>query len=280
MTPKQSALFSRQTYPVLFSGAYSAEVLVLALPLLTRSNPRLLPSGTFHVAKNDNGEIVGCGGWSFERPGSGEVVAGMGHIRHFATHPDWTRRGIGRALLSRCIGQAIEPGVGILECQSSPSSQKRSTGHRGSYRLRKSAWNAAKASARAKIAHTVAASRAFLRRLYHVQRLTLAPSHGRSAGRLGLCRAPVANTLSASRFLASFRLRHCCSLRLRKHSVGCGSCQNSHSRNLIVADAFIHTRVKTARQPPVLCRAFLADGDRNETAIHRTRRFRLFVSGL
>ncbi|MDQ6703564.1 MAG: GNAT family N-acetyltransferase [Pseudomonadota bacterium] len=107
------------TYPVLFSGAYSAEVLALALPLLTRSNPRLLPSGTFHVAENDNGEIVGCGGWSFEHPGSGEVVAGMGHIRHFATHPDWTRRGIGRALLSRCIGQATERGVGILECQSS-----------------------------------------------------------------------------------------------------------------------------------------------------------------
>jgi N-acetylglutamate synthase-like GNAT family acetyltransferase len=106
------------TYPVLFSGAYSAEVLALALPLLTRSNPRLLPSGTFHVAENDNGEIVGCGGWSFERPGSGDVVAGMGHIRHFATHPDWTRRGIGRALLSRCIGQAAG-GVGILECHSS-----------------------------------------------------------------------------------------------------------------------------------------------------------------
>lgn len=107
------------TYPVLFSGGYSAEVLASALPLLTRSNPRLLSSGTFHVAENNNGEIVGCGGWSFEHPGSGDVVAGMGHIRHFATHPDSTRRGIGRALLSRCISQATERGVGILECQSS-----------------------------------------------------------------------------------------------------------------------------------------------------------------
>ena len=107
------------TYPVMFSGAYSAEVLAMALPLITGANPRLLSSGTFHVAENDNGEIVGCGGWSFERPGSGDVVAGVGHIRHFATHPDWSCRGIGRAILSQCIGQASQRGVGILECHSS-----------------------------------------------------------------------------------------------------------------------------------------------------------------
>jgi len=44
---------------------------------------------------------------------------------------------------------------------------------------------AAKDSARAKMAHAVAASRAFLRRLYHVERLTPAASHGCFAGRLG-----------------------------------------------------------------------------------------------
>jgi hypothetical protein len=44
---------------------------------------------------------------------------------------------------------------------------------------------AAKDSARAKMAHVVAASRAFLRRLYHVERLTPAASQGRCAGRLG-----------------------------------------------------------------------------------------------
>jgi N-acetylglutamate synthase-like GNAT family acetyltransferase len=107
------------SYTVLFSGAYSAEVLDLALPLMTKSNPRLLSSGTFHVAENDNGKFVGCGGWSFERSGSGEVADGMGHISHFAVHPDWTRRGVGQALLSRSIGQAKERGVRVLECQSS-----------------------------------------------------------------------------------------------------------------------------------------------------------------
>jgi len=107
------------SYTVLFSGAYSVEVLELALPLMTKSNPRLLSSGTFHVAENDSGKLFGCGGWSFERPGSDGVADGMGHFRHFAVNPDWTRRGIGRGLLSRSIGQAKERGVRILECQSS-----------------------------------------------------------------------------------------------------------------------------------------------------------------
>ena len=107
------------TYPVLLRDAYSAEVLASALPLVTKSNPRLLSSGNFHVAESDNGEIIGCGGWSFERPGSGEVVAGVGYIRHFATHPEWIRRGVGRALLLRCIAQAAAAGLGILECHSS-----------------------------------------------------------------------------------------------------------------------------------------------------------------
>jgi hypothetical protein len=44
---------------------------------------------------------------------------------------------------------------------------------------------AAKDSARAKMAHAVAASRARLRRLYHVERLTPSASQGCFAGRLG-----------------------------------------------------------------------------------------------
>ena len=40
-----------ETYPVLLRDAYSAEVLASALPLVTKSNPRLLSSGNFHVAR-------------------------------------------------------------------------------------------------------------------------------------------------------------------------------------------------------------------------------------
>jgi ribosomal protein S18 acetylase RimI-like enzyme len=43
----------------------------------------------------------------------------VGHIRHFATHPDRLRRGVGRALLSETVSQAANRGVRMLECQSS-----------------------------------------------------------------------------------------------------------------------------------------------------------------
>jgi GNAT superfamily N-acetyltransferase len=108
-----------ETYPVAFADAYPAELLAVVLPLITRSNPALLRSGCFWVSENADRQIVGCGGWSLERPGSGEIVGGVGHVRHFATHPDWARRGIGRALLSRSVTQAKERGTRILECHSS-----------------------------------------------------------------------------------------------------------------------------------------------------------------
>lgn len=107
------------TYPVLFRDAYPPDLLALALPIITKSNPALLRSGCFYVAERPNRQTVGCGGWSVERPGSGEIVTGLGHVRHFATRPDWTRRGVGRAILSRCVEQAKERGIRILECHSS-----------------------------------------------------------------------------------------------------------------------------------------------------------------
>jgi N-acetylglutamate synthase-like GNAT family acetyltransferase len=121
-TPAVSALLEA-SYPTLLRADYSAEILGAALPLLTRANPSLLASGTFYVAQAES-RIVGCGGWSFERPGSGEIVAGLGHVRHFATHPDWTRIDVGRALLSRCIEEATIGGLDILHCQSTLSAQE------------------------------------------------------------------------------------------------------------------------------------------------------------
>jgi hypothetical protein len=43
---------------------------------MTKANPKLLASGTFYVAQSLHGEIVGCGGWTREQPGTGEVVQG------------------------------------------------------------------------------------------------------------------------------------------------------------------------------------------------------------
>jgi GNAT superfamily N-acetyltransferase len=92
------------SYPALLAAAYTADVLAATLPLMTKANPRLLASGTYYVAEADGGSLAGCGGWTAEMPGSGEVVPGVGHIRHFATHPQWTRRGVASAMLVRGDG--------------------------------------------------------------------------------------------------------------------------------------------------------------------------------
>ena len=99
------------------AGSYPPETLEKALPLMTKANPRLLASGTYYVAET-KGQLVGCGGWSMEAPGNGEQRQGTAHIRHVATHPDWLRRGIGRALLARCFHEAAAAGIGRLECLS------------------------------------------------------------------------------------------------------------------------------------------------------------------
>ena len=70
------------SYPSLMSGAYPADLLARALPLITRPHPRLLAGGTYYLAEAD-GEPIGCGGWSFWMPGVVEEP-GLAHIRHFA----------------------------------------------------------------------------------------------------------------------------------------------------------------------------------------------------
>jgi N-acetylglutamate synthase-like GNAT family acetyltransferase len=84
---------------------------------MTKANPRLLGSGTYHVAGTGT-ELVGCGGWSRKAPGSGEITDGTAHIRHVATHPTWLRQGVGRRLRFRCFDEAASAGVSNLECHS------------------------------------------------------------------------------------------------------------------------------------------------------------------
>ena len=52
-------------------------------------------------------------------PGTGDVTEREAHIRHFAMHPDWTRQGIGSALLAHCISYARSFGIRKLNCFSS-----------------------------------------------------------------------------------------------------------------------------------------------------------------
>lgn len=121
-TPSDAAAVSAlldASYSAAFARRYEDHVLAAALPLMTRANPRLLASGTYHVAEAPEGVLVGCGGWTRDRPGSGEVVNGLAHVRHFGTHPEWARRGVGRALFARCVEEARAEGVRRFECYSS-----------------------------------------------------------------------------------------------------------------------------------------------------------------
>ena len=120
--PDDSALVSsllRESYPVLMRSAYDANLLERALPRMTLAQPDLLASGSYYVAEAPDGKIIGCGGWTKERPGTNEISAKVGHIRHFGVHPNWTRRGVGKALYTRCEQDARHAGITTLECYSS-----------------------------------------------------------------------------------------------------------------------------------------------------------------
>jgi hypothetical protein len=65
------------------SSRYSQEILSVVLPTMTKANPSLLSSGTFYLAEIANKLVIGCGGWTKERPGNGEIIPGVGHISHF-----------------------------------------------------------------------------------------------------------------------------------------------------------------------------------------------------
>jgi N-acetylglutamate synthase-like GNAT family acetyltransferase len=112
------------SYSSLLAAWYDNDMLARALPHLTKANPTLLACGTYYVAERESGNLVGCGGWTMAKPGSGEIIDGEAHLRHFATHPDWTRQGIGGALLARSIGDARSQGIRKLHCFSTLNAER------------------------------------------------------------------------------------------------------------------------------------------------------------
>jgi GNAT superfamily N-acetyltransferase len=71
-----------------------------------------------------DGAAAGCGGWTIDKPGSGEIVEGVGHIRHFATHPAHLRKGVARLLLEHCLAEARAAGIHIMMSQSTLPAEK------------------------------------------------------------------------------------------------------------------------------------------------------------
>jgi GNAT superfamily N-acetyltransferase len=117
-----SDLLSR-SYSILMAHAYPVDLLALALPIITKASPALLASGRYAVIETGDRRLAGCGGWSRERPGSGEVTPGLAHIRHFAIDPAWFRRGLGRRLYDWCEETARAKGMTAFECHSSRNAE-------------------------------------------------------------------------------------------------------------------------------------------------------------
>ena len=125
-TPEDAALLTElitASYRQLDTGLYDSAQLAAALPVMSQANPKLLESGTYYVAEVD-GTAAACGGWTFEKPGSGEVEDGVAHIRHFATHPDYLRRGLARLLLDHCLQEAKARGATLMKSQATLPAEK------------------------------------------------------------------------------------------------------------------------------------------------------------
>ncbi len=110
-------LFAR-SYPVLLKKDYPPSVLVTAIPLISRANPRLVASGTFFLACREDGRIVGAGGWTHSAPPGFPAGRGVGNIRHVVTDKDHQRQGIGRCLMEHVFTTASTEGIGRLDCLS------------------------------------------------------------------------------------------------------------------------------------------------------------------
>lgn len=111
-------------FPTLMKGAYNIDILNLAIPIISKARPELLSSGTFFMANTDSGEVIGCGGWTKYSPANQEIKADIGHIRHFATHPSFIRKGVAREIYNACKKQATANGINVFECFSTLNAKK------------------------------------------------------------------------------------------------------------------------------------------------------------
>jgi GNAT superfamily N-acetyltransferase len=100
---------------------YSAAQMEAALGPVFGVDQQLICDGTYFVAEQD-GRLIACGGWSRRRAVYGGDRARPGEdaaldperdparIRAFFVHPQWARRGLGRALLAACEAAIVAAG--------------------------------------------------------------------------------------------------------------------------------------------------------------------------
>lgn len=96
----------------LLKSHYSIAQIEAALGPVFGVDRQLIRDGTYFVARHQSG-IIGCGGWSkraalfggnsmakAEQIGELNPLRDPARVRAFFVHPEWTRQGIGRAILA------------------------------------------------------------------------------------------------------------------------------------------------------------------------------------
>lgn len=108
-------------------GDYSARQVEAALGGVFGVDTSLIEDGTYFVVEGEGGALVGCGGWGRRRTLFGgdryaardaralDPLTEPARIRAFFVHPAHARKGIGRAILAACEGEARAHGFRALE---------------------------------------------------------------------------------------------------------------------------------------------------------------------
>lgn len=107
---------------------YDARQIELSIKTVFGVDTELIADETYFVAESEDGKIVGCGGWSERKTLYGASVYAQSRdsellnpetdaakIRAFFIHPDFARKGIGKAILERCETEAKAHGFKSAE---------------------------------------------------------------------------------------------------------------------------------------------------------------------
>ncbi|MEV8441142.1 GNAT family N-acetyltransferase [Actinosynnema sp. NPDC051121] len=119
------AVLMRRSVLELFPRFHDERETASAARYLAEPDAVLVDDGTYFVHEVE-GEVVACGGWSKrdklytgsgDRPGDGRLLdpaVEPARVRAMFVRGDWTRRGLGRAVLDACVGDAKAAGFRSL----------------------------------------------------------------------------------------------------------------------------------------------------------------------
>jgi GNAT superfamily N-acetyltransferase len=113
------------------AGDYSAAQIEGALATVFTVDSQLIADGTYFVALAENGDLAGCGGWSFRKTLYGgdhqiEKIAAerldpavdAAKVRAIFVHPKFARMGLGSLILAAAEDAAAEQGFRRFEMGS------------------------------------------------------------------------------------------------------------------------------------------------------------------